>query len=129
MTVSTIDTSTSSTTSSTNSSGTQTLGKNDFLKLLITQLKNQDPLKPTDSTQFVTQLAQFSSLEQMSNVNDNLKIIQAFDQSINNAQAVNFVGKTVKASGCIFELGSEKTHEIQYQLGEDANAVYVGIID
>jgi len=44
------------------------LGKNAFLQLLATQLEYQDPLQPTDNTQFVAQLAQFSSLEQMTNV-------------------------------------------------------------
>jgi len=126
MTVSAIGTATS-TANNIYSSDTQTLGKDDFLKLLVTQLQNQDPLNPTDSTEFVSQLAQFSSLEQLSNVNENLKVVQLFDQSINNAQAVNFVGKTIKASGSMFELGSGETHEIQYQLGEDADAVYVSI--
>jgi flagellar basal-body rod modification protein FlgD len=116
---------------STTSSSTQAkaLGKDDFLKLLVTQLQNQDPMNPSDSTQFVSQLAQFSSLEQLTNVNDNLKTVQLFDQSINNAQAVNFVGKTIKASGSVFELGSGEKHEIQFQLGEDAAKVYVSIND
>jgi len=126
MTVSAIGGSTSST-SSLYSSGTQTLDKDDFLKLLVTQLQNQDPLNPTDSTEFVSQLAQFSSLEQLTSVNDNLKVVQLFDQSINNSQAVNFVGKTIKASGNLFELGSGETYEIQYQLGENADKVYVSI--
>ena len=118
-----------STTSSLYNSSTETLGKDDFLKLLVTQLQNQDPLNPADSTEFISQLAQFSSLEQLSNVNDNLKIVQLFDQSINNSQAVNFVGKTIKASGSMFELESGETHEIQYQLGEDADTVYVSIVN
>ena len=46
-------------------SSANTLGQNAFLKLLIAQLQNQDPLNPTDSTTFVSQLAQFSELEQV----------------------------------------------------------------
>lgn len=48
------------------------LGKDAFMTLLVEQLKNQDPLAPTNNEQFVAQLAQFSSLEQMQEVNDNL---------------------------------------------------------
>jgi len=44
-----------------------------FLKLLVEQIKNQNPLNPSDSTQFMTQLAQFSELEQMTNVNTQLQ--------------------------------------------------------
>ena len=51
------------------------LDKDAFLNLLITQLQNQDPLNPTDSVEFTAQLAQFSSLEQLSNVNDNLELL------------------------------------------------------
>ena len=47
-----------------------------FLTLLVTQLKNQDPLNPTDSTQFVSELAQFSSLEQLMNINQNVGSIK-----------------------------------------------------
>jgi flagellar basal-body rod modification protein FlgD len=46
-----------------------------FLTLLVTQLKNQDPLNPTDSTQFVSELAQFSSLEQLMNINTGVTAI------------------------------------------------------
>ena len=47
-----------------------------FLTLLVTQLKNQDPLNPTDSTQFVSELAQFGSLEQLININQNVGSIK-----------------------------------------------------
>jgi flagellar basal-body rod modification protein FlgD len=46
--------------------------KNAFMQLLVSQMKNQDPLSPQDNTQFIAQLAQFSSLEQMQQLNDNI---------------------------------------------------------
>lgn len=53
-----------------------TVNQQTFLQLLVTQIKNQDPLNPADGTQFLTQLAQFSELEQMINVNTNLQSIK-----------------------------------------------------
>jgi len=61
------------------------LGKEDFLLLLVTQMQYQDPLDPADNTQFVAQLAQFSALEQMSNLN----------QTVTNTSATSLIGKEV----------------------------------
>lgn len=58
----------STATTATSTSSTSSLGKDQFLQLLVTQLKYQDPLEPMDNTEFVAQMAQFSSLEQMSNL-------------------------------------------------------------
>ena len=62
-----------SSSSSTSKSSQSSLGENDFLTLLITQLKNQDPSNPQDSSAFVAELAQFSSLQQETNVNQNIQ--------------------------------------------------------
>lgn len=64
------------------------LGKDDFLNLLVTQLRYQDPLEPVDDKEFIAQMAQFSSLEQMQNMNGTLT----------KAQAFNLIGKDVTAS-------------------------------
>jgi flagellar basal-body rod modification protein FlgD len=64
------------------------VSQNTFLTLLITQLKNQDPMNPQDSSQFVAQLAQFSSLEQMTQMNTNLTSV--LDNSV-----TGLIGQTV----------------------------------
>jgi flagellar basal-body rod modification protein FlgD len=76
-----------------------TLGKDDFLKLLMAQLQNQDPLQPTDGTQFVTQLAQFNQVEQSVNQSSALGTIATQLQGLSNANASNLVGKTVTVQG------------------------------
>lgn len=55
------------------------LGKDTFLQLMITKLSNQDPLSPTDDTEFLTQLAQYTSLEQMINMSSAIEMQQGFD--------------------------------------------------
>ena len=72
----------------TGASTSQLVSEQAFLQLLITQLKNQDPLSPADPTQFVSQLAQFSSLEQMTQLNTNMT--QVLDNSV-----TGLIGKTV----------------------------------
>lgn len=61
----------------------QSMGKDAFMKLLVNQLKNQDPLAPADNSEYIAQLAQFSSLEQMQELNDNIVGLAVLQQ--NNA--------------------------------------------
>lgn len=76
------------------------MGRDAFLKLLVAQLKNQDPLKPQDNSAFVAELAQFSSLEQSMGVNDKLNQMMLQNQGMANSNVVNMVGQiaTVKGS-------------------------------
>lgn len=105
------------------------VGKEDFLKLLVTQLQYQDPLNPAESTEFTAQLAQFSSLEQLTNVNENLEYLQLYQASINNAQAVDFIGKTVTTKGNTIGVSDGVSENIAFELPEDAAGVTLSIYD
>ena len=71
------------------------LDQQDFMNLLITQLKNQDPLNPVKDTEFIAQLASFSSLSQISSMNTNLEKFLAEQQKQNSAAAVSMIGKEI----------------------------------
>ena len=85
-------------TSSTGTTGTQrtpgsTLGKDQFLQLLTTQLKYQDPLNPMDDKDFIGQMAQFSALEQTTNMATSLERMESASQV---TQGVSLIGHTVQ---------------------------------
>jgi flagellar basal-body rod modification protein FlgD len=108
---------------------TDILGKDDFLMLLVTQLENQDPLNPMEHTEFVAQLAQFSSLEQLQNVNDNVEGLQDSQVAMRNTQAVSYIGKTIKAEGSAIRVQEGTAEEILIDLDRDAASVFVNIYD
>ena len=105
------------------------MGKNEFLKLLVAQLEHQDPLAPQEGQEFAAQLAQFSSLEQLTNINGNLESSQAYDLALSNSSMVNLIGKTVDGPGNSFELGEGETETLRFSLAEEASDVTVSIYD
>ncbi|MDO8943576.1 MAG: flagellar hook capping FlgD N-terminal domain-containing protein, partial [Desulfobacterales bacterium] len=128
MTVSAISTVSDSASAST-TTASSSLDKDAFLKLLTTQLQNQDPLNPTDSTEFTAQLAQFSSLEQLSNINETLNTLNLYQASINNAQAVGFIGKDIVANGKSIEMKGGQSVSCDYEIPAAAKRVVVTIYD
>ncbi|MDA3849808.1 MAG: flagellar hook assembly protein FlgD [Spirochaetaceae bacterium] len=71
----------------------QEMGKDDFMKILIAQLSHQDPTKPMEDKEFIAQMAQFSSLEQITNMSQNF---QKLNGRMNQSQAFNMLGKNVE---------------------------------
>lgn len=110
------------------SGGTQAMGKDDFLKLLVTQLQNQDPLNPSDPTEFTAQLAQFSSLEQLFAVNDSLTQMASSKGDMERLSALSLLGREVTAGGGTFRLGKEGT-TLGYRLEASAQEVTVHVLD
>jgi flagellar basal-body rod modification protein FlgD len=82
-------------TSTPKTQGSDKLGKDEFLRLLMAQMGSQDPTSPTDSSQFVAQLAQFSQLELQQNTNDTLQNLLIGQAATQQSQVINLVGKDV----------------------------------
>lgn len=113
--------------------GGNDMGRDDFLKLMIAQLQNQDPLSPMDGTEYAAQLAQFTSLEQLTNLNDSVnRSIDAnyyLTQSINNTLTATLIGNNVKlASSSLQNIGQDDI-SFGYNLGADAANVTVEIFN
>jgi len=94
------------------------LGKDEFLQLLTQQLKYQDPLSPMDNQAFIAQMAQFSSLEQMKNLNESLntylKVTALNDQRY---QAVNLIGKTISGTDANGRNANGKVDGLRFDSG------------
>jgi flagellar basal-body rod modification protein FlgD len=75
------------------------MGKEDFLKMLIVQLENQDPLNPMEGTDFTAQIAQFSSLEQLTNLNGRMDSVSSRLAAIDNLGTASLIGKSVLTEG------------------------------
>lgn len=101
-----------------------TLGKEDFLKLLVAQLKNQDPLNPDDPTEFTAQLAQFSSLEQLFTLNEGMKTLVESNADANRLSALGTIGKEVAYHSSSLSYSSEPV-ELGYTIDGTASEVTI----
>jgi len=98
------------------------LGKNEFMTLLVTQLQNQDPLEPMESSEFIAQLAQFSSLEQLQNISEKLD-----DLTAQLSGAANLIDREVEALGTIVSVEAGVSDKIYFDLASEATAVFASI--
>jgi flagellar basal-body rod modification protein FlgD len=105
------------------------LEKDDFLRLLITQLSHQDPLNPMDNEAMVAQLAQFSSLEQMQNLNASAETQSVLLQSLGHAMTTQMIGRHLVASSAAVTYGGSGSIEVGVHLAGPASDVTVSILD
>jgi flagellar basal-body rod modification protein FlgD len=105
------------------------LNKDDFMKLFITQLQNQDPLNPQDSSAMVTQMAQITQVEQAYNTNTNLQNLLNATNSSSSMSAVSFIGKTISAQGSQVNLTTGSPTQLNFNLASSASQVQVAIQD
>jgi flagellar basal-body rod modification protein FlgD len=105
------------------------MNKDDFLKLFVTQMQNQDPLNPQDGTEFIGQLAQLTQVEQAYNTNTNLQSM--LNQGANSATiaALSLIGKQVEAPGSQVNLQSGTPTAINFTLPQAADQVNVSVRD
>ncbi len=104
------------------------LGRDAFLKLLVAQLQHQDPLNPMESSDFTAQLAQFSSLEQLFTVNDNLEVIKESNNEQIPENLLDYIGKEVKSAENNITLYDGKSSKGSYALAAPADVI-INIFD
>jgi flagellar basal-body rod modification protein FlgD len=113
----------------TNTSKNTTLTQQDFLQLFTKQLQYQDPLKPMDSTQMLTQMTQLNTISALDTMTKSIQNMEANQASASSLQAVGLIGKKVEAKGNSLSIdGQGKVSEGSYQLAK-AGQVYIQIFD
>lgn len=107
--------------------------KNQFLLMLTTQLQHQDPLSPMDSTAMTQQLGMFSQIEQQIDANEKLQALIDLQTGKSSGLAIkdalNYIGKTVKAEGSAFTYDGTNGSKISYSLPGDVAQSVIGIYD
>lgn len=127
MDVNSINSLTSLANSQRNEGNKNELGQQEFLQLLVAQMRNQDPINPMDGAEFASQLAQFNSVEQLISVNNGLGNLQnsqeMMSSSLTNSMAASLTGKHVKALSNEVHLASGDSANVKYKLNNSASEV------
>lgn len=105
------------------------MGREEFTRLLIAQMKNQDPLEPLSPTEFMNQLTQLSNLEQLMAVKTKLEGLEGLQKSMSESQALNHLGKEVVVSSSELRVATGKVETLEYELATPADTVTASIFD
>jgi len=109
------------------------LGKDEFLRLLVAQLRHQDPLSPLEGAEFAAQLAQFSSVEQLINLNDRLALVAALDEAVlhavNTNAALGLIGRSVHAFGNEVVVSSTGEGSVTFTVGGQGGQATLRLFD
>ncbi len=110
--------------------GSDAMDKDAFLKMLLAQLQNQDPTNPLQSHEMAAQLAQFTSLEKLANIDEGISKLASAQQPDRNMDSLNLIGKAVAGdSAMIFRSEQGQSHPIRYDLAASAASAEIKILD
>lgn len=105
------------------------LGKDDFMRLLLTQMQNQDPLNPMDHKDFSAQLAQFGALEKLSNIETGIQGMQGGQRKEAGMQSMNLIGRRIEAQGQAIDLVPGQPAAFQPSIGEGMQAIKASLFN
>jgi flagellar basal-body rod modification protein FlgD len=110
--------------------GNNQLNKDAFMNLLLTQMKNQDPTNPLKSHEMAAQLAQFTSLEKLTNIDASIGALRKDQEPDHNFQALNLIGKAVNTDNSrLTHTDATQSHDVRFDLAGDASEVNIAIKD
>lgn len=105
------------------------LDKDDFLKIMTTQMKNQDPTNPFKAENIANEIAQFTSVEQLQNVNQNLKNMESKNKPTENLATTHLIGKWIKVGSDQFHYREGDTNHFSFVFPKNANFAEVHIMN
>lgn len=113
---------------STSSSSAYNVSEEQFLNILCAELQYQDPLDPQTNSEFASQLAQFTQVNTLTDINDNIETLSILNASINSYQSLGFIGRTIEATGNSVDYEGN-TVNLGFTLKKDAAKIAVTVYD